>query len=146
MYIGSFQTKEPKAILRISELNVAFAPKKVGHPNSLQITFLKDGSTRHIYVYHDDPETVVNWYMAIRSAKFNRLHVAYPSANESEVRDFLLTLFSISNILMRNEGPDLVKVTLNAILLINSSWLPVSKEVNTRLCQRRLAVENWTQK
>lgn len=79
------QTKEPKAILRISELNVAFAPKKIGHPNSLQITFLKDGSTRHIYVYHDDPETVVNWYMAIRSAKFNRLHVAYPSANESEV-------------------------------------------------------------
>lgn len=80
------QTKEPKAVLRISELNVAFAPKKIGNPNSLQITFLKDGSTRHIYVYHDDPETIVNWYMAIRSAKFNRLHVAYPSANESEVK------------------------------------------------------------
>ena len=79
------ETKEPKAILRISELNVAFAPKKIGHANSLQITFLKDGSTRHIYVYHDDPETIVNWYMAIRSAKFNRLHVAYPSANESEL-------------------------------------------------------------
>lgn len=90
LYVNSyiflmFKTKEPKAILRISELNVSFAPKKIGHPNSLQITFLKEGSTRHIYVYHDDPETAVNWYMAIQSAQFNRLHVAYPSANESEV-------------------------------------------------------------
>lgn len=127
-YIGSFQTKEPKAILRISELNIAFAPKKVGHPNSLQITFLKDGSTRHIYVYHDDPETIVNWYMAIRSAKFNRLHVAYPSANESEVCDVMLTLLLIFSFPIRKEGPDLVKVTFNAInvYLIYTYFLVIS--------------------
>lgn len=79
------ESKEPKAVLRISELNVAFAPAKIEHQNSMQITFLKDGSTRHIYVYHDDPEVINNWYMAIRCAKLHRLQVAFPSANESDL-------------------------------------------------------------
>lgn len=86
MCVFSFpQKKDPKAVLRLSELNVAFAPQKTGYLNSLQLTFIKDGSTRHIYVYHDDPAVIVNWYMAIRCAKLHRLQVAYPSANESEV-------------------------------------------------------------
>nr|CAI5864454.1 unnamed protein product [Callosobruchus analis] len=79
------ENKEPKAILRISELNVVFAPEKIGYPNSLQLTFLKDGSTRHIYVYHDEGEVITNWYMAVRCAKLHRLQVAYPSASESEL-------------------------------------------------------------
>lgn len=79
------ESKEPKAVLRISELNVAFAPAKIEHSSSMQITFLKDGSTRHIYVYHDDPEVINNWYMAIRCAKLHRLQVAFPNANESEL-------------------------------------------------------------
>lgn len=87
------EKKEPKAVLRLSELNVAFAPEKTDNPNSLQLTYLKDGSTRHIYVYHDDPQTIVNWYMAIRCAKLHRLQVAFPAANEAELvglltRDF----------------------------------------------------------
>lgn len=83
------ESKDPKAILRISELNVAFAPAKIEHPNSMQLTFMKDGSTRHIYVYHDDPEVMTNWYMAIRCAKLHRLQVAFPSANESDLMGLL---------------------------------------------------------
>lgn len=79
------ERKDPKAILRISELNVAFAPEKIDKINSLQITFIKDGSTRHIYVYHDSPEVITSWYMAIRCAKLHRLQVAFPSASESEL-------------------------------------------------------------
>ena len=50
-------------------------------------------STRHIYVYHDDPEIINNWYMAIRCAKLHRLQVAFPSATEADLvgllsRDF----------------------------------------------------------
>ena len=37
----------------------------------------KDGSTRHIYVYHDDPQTVVNWYHAIRCCKLHLLQVLF---------------------------------------------------------------------
>ena len=69
---------------------------------------MKDGSTRHIYVYHDDPQTVVNWYHAIRCCKLHLLQVvtisegafsaqihfflfevAYPSESESELLEHL---------------------------------------------------------
>lgn len=66
------ENKDPKAVLRISELNVVFAPEKVDFPTSLQLTFLKDGTTRHIYVMHEDAELITNWYMAIRCAKLHR--------------------------------------------------------------------------
>lgn len=87
------ESRDPKAVLRVSELNVAFAPAKLQHTNSMQLSYMKDGSTRHIYVYHDDPETINNWYMAIRCAKLHRLQIAYPSAGEGELvglltRDF----------------------------------------------------------
>lgn len=54
---------------------------------------MKDGSTRHIYVYHEDPEVITNWYLAIRCAKLHHLQVAYPGTLESELlcqltRDF----------------------------------------------------------
>lgn len=88
------ENKEPKAILKISELNVAFAPEKITQKNSLQLTFIKDGSTRHIYVYHDYSDVITNWYMAIRCAKLHRLQVAYPSASESELVDHLTRDFA----------------------------------------------------
>ena len=71
--------KDPKAIIKISDINVAFSPKKIPFPNSLQLDYLKDGSTRHIFVYHDDPQTVVNWYHAIRCCKLHLLQIGYPS-------------------------------------------------------------------
>ncbi|CAG9824151.1 unnamed protein product [Phaedon cochleariae] len=88
------ENREPKAVLRISELNVVFAPEKIGHPNSLQLTFLKDGTTRHIYVSHDEGEVIINWYMAVRCAKLHRLQVAYPSASEHDLMDYLTEDFA----------------------------------------------------
>lgn len=79
------QNKEPKAVIRLSELNVAFIPDKTPHQNSLQLSWLRDGTTRHVFVHHDDPQTIVTWYMAIRCAKLHLLQVAYPSAQDDEV-------------------------------------------------------------
>lgn len=75
---------EPKATLRISEINVVFGPEKIWHisKNSLQLSYMKNGSTRHIYVYHEDPETICNWYMALRCAKLHRYQIAYPNSEE----------------------------------------------------------------
>lgn len=64
------------------------------YPYSLQLTFLKDGTTRHIYVYHDDPKVINNWYMAVRCAKLHRLQVAYPSASESDLVHLLTEDFA----------------------------------------------------
>lgn len=98
------ETKDPKAILKISELNVAFAPTKLINLNSMQLTFMKDGSTRHIYVYHDDPEVIINWYMAIRCAKLHRLQIAYPNASEAELVTLLTRDFAKEGWLMKT-GP-----------------------------------------
>ncbi|XP_026325192.1 arf-GAP with dual PH domain-containing protein 1-like isoform X2 [Hyposmocoma kahamanoa] len=79
------ENREPKGVLRLSELNVAFAPAKIGHMNSMQLTFMKDGTTRHIYVYHENAEKINNWYTAIRCAKLHLLQVAFPSAPQSDL-------------------------------------------------------------
>lgn len=50
----AFQAKEPKAIMKIEHLNATFQPAKIGNPHGLQITYLKDNSTRNIFVYHED--------------------------------------------------------------------------------------------
>ncbi|KAM3966233.1 arf-GAP with dual PH domain-containing protein 1 [Aphomia sociella] len=79
------ENREPKGVLKLSELNVCFAPAKIGHMNSMQLTFMKDGSTRHIYVYHEEPEVINNWYTAIRCAQLHLLQVAFPSMPQSEL-------------------------------------------------------------
>jgi len=89
--------KEPKAEIRILEINISFAPEKLTESlrkPAFQISFLNQGSTRHIFIYHNDPEVLVEWYMAIRSAKLNLLHVAHPTVADSELlqcltQDFL---------------------------------------------------------
>ena len=47
------QGKEPKAVIKVDSINASFQPAKIGHLNGLQITYLKDYSTRNIFLYHD---------------------------------------------------------------------------------------------
>lgn len=46
------QSKEPKISVKIDVINATFQPAKIGNPNGLQITYLKDNKTRNIFVYH----------------------------------------------------------------------------------------------
>lgn len=55
---ASLQAKEPKAIIKIDGINATFQPEKIGNPNGLQITYLKDYSTRSIFVYHDSSKVL----------------------------------------------------------------------------------------
>lgn len=48
------QAREPKAVMKINTLNATFQPTKIGNAHGLQITYLKDNSTRNIFVYHED--------------------------------------------------------------------------------------------
>lgn len=81
----SQNSKEPKVTITLSELSVCLAPPKMNQSNGMQLSYMCEGSTRHIYVYHSSGETIINWYMAIRNIKLNRLLVAYPSASAEEV-------------------------------------------------------------
>lgn len=40
--------------MKIEQLNATFQPAKIGHPHGLQVTYLKDNSTRNIFIYHED--------------------------------------------------------------------------------------------
>ncbi|XP_077774673.1 arf-GAP with dual PH domain-containing protein 1 isoform X2 [Podarcis muralis] len=57
-YYNKNDAKEPKAIMKIEHLNATFQPAKIGNPHGLQITYLKDNSTRNIFVYHEDGKLV----------------------------------------------------------------------------------------
>lgn len=50
----SLQAREPKAIMKINSVNATFQPAKIGTAHGLQVTYLKDNSTRNIFVYHED--------------------------------------------------------------------------------------------
>ena len=50
--------KQPKAEIRILDMNVVFAHNKLPTPTSLQISYLHNGTTRHIYVYHEEAEVL----------------------------------------------------------------------------------------
>lgn len=51
---SSTKARDPKAVMKIETLNATFQPAKIGNPCGLQITYLKDNSTRNIFVYHSD--------------------------------------------------------------------------------------------
>ncbi|XP_036788793.2 arf-GAP with dual PH domain-containing protein 1 isoform X2 [Manis pentadactyla] len=83
-YFNRNDAKEPKAIMKIEHLNATFQPAKIGHPHGLQVTYLKDNSTRNIFVYHEDGK-MVDWFNALRAARFHYLQVAFPGASDADL-------------------------------------------------------------
>ncbi|KAM6966316.1 arf-GAP with dual PH domain-containing protein 2 [Tautogolabrus adspersus] len=79
------ESKGPKAVISIKELNANFQPEKIGHPHGLQITYQEDDRTRNLYVYHESPEEIVSWYNAIRAARYAYLKTAYPTGSDEEL-------------------------------------------------------------
>ncbi|KAG2456079.1 ADAP1 protein, partial [Polypterus senegalus] len=84
-YFNKHDAREPKAVMKIECLNATFQPVKIGNPNGLQVTYLKDNSTRNIFVYHEDGKEVVDWFNAIRAARFHYLQVAFPGASDVDL-------------------------------------------------------------
>ncbi|XP_015239125.1 arf-GAP with dual PH domain-containing protein 1 isoform X2 [Cyprinodon tularosa] len=83
-YFNKQDARDPKAVMKIETLNATFQPAKIGNPCGLQITYLKDNSTRNIFVYHSDAK-MVDWFNAIRAARFHYLQVAFPGASDEEL-------------------------------------------------------------
>uniref|UniRef100_A0A8C7NB16 ArfGAP with dual PH domains 1 n=1 Tax=Oncorhynchus kisutch TaxID=8019 RepID=A0A8C7NB16_ONCKI len=83
-YYNKHDAREPKALMKIHTLNASFQPGKIGQPHGLQVTYLKDNSTRNIFVYHKDGKEMVDWFNAIRAARFHYLQVAFPGAHHAD--------------------------------------------------------------
>ncbi|XP_072560909.1 arf-GAP with dual PH domain-containing protein 2 isoform X2 [Paramormyrops kingsleyae] len=82
-----YYTKDdlPRAIISIKSLNATFQPEKIGHQNGLQIMFQDAQRSQNLFVYHDSGQEIVNWFNAIRAARFAYLKTAFPMANDSEL-------------------------------------------------------------
>lgn len=114
-YYNKKTEKKPKAIIDVTEINATFCPDKI-HPNGMQLTYLKEGYTRSIFVYADDTKVsceswtsghvsrhhltssssqkIVDWFMSIRAAKLHRLQIAFPTTSIRDLsanltRDFI---------------------------------------------------------
>ncbi|XP_076121187.1 arf-GAP with dual PH domain-containing protein 2 [Alosa pseudoharengus] len=79
------ESKGPKDVISIQDLNASFQPQKIGHAHGLQITYLKDGFTRNLFVYHESGQEIVTWFNTIRAMRFAYLKTAYPSASDKEL-------------------------------------------------------------
>uniref|UniRef100_A0A8C7WNG6 Arf-GAP with dual PH domain-containing protein 2 n=1 Tax=Oryzias sinensis TaxID=183150 RepID=A0A8C7WNG6_9TELE len=53
-YFIKEDSKVPKAVISMKDLNADFQPEKIGHPHGLQISYSEDDHTRNLFVYHDD--------------------------------------------------------------------------------------------
>uniref|UniRef100_A0A3Q3WCU3 Uncharacterized protein n=1 Tax=Mola mola TaxID=94237 RepID=A0A3Q3WCU3_MOLML len=84
-YYNKENSKGPKAVISIKNLNATFQPQKIGHPNGLQITYQDDDHTRNLFVYHESPEEIVTWYNTIRAARYAYLKTAYPTGSDEEL-------------------------------------------------------------
>ncbi|XP_008328027.1 arf-GAP with dual PH domain-containing protein 1-like [Cynoglossus semilaevis] len=103
-YFNKQDAREPKAIMKIITLNAAFQPTKIGTANGLQITYLKDNSTRNIFVYHEDGKVMVDWFNAIRAVRFRYLQLAFPGTPKSDLVKNLTRNF-IKEGYMEKTGP-----------------------------------------
>ncbi|KAG7505088.1 arf-GAP with dual PH domain-containing protein 2-like [Solea senegalensis] len=79
------ESKGPKAVIPIKDLNATFQPDKIGHPNGLQLIYQDAIHTRNLYVYHESPQEIVTWYNAIRAARYAYLKTAYPTGSDEEL-------------------------------------------------------------
>ncbi|XP_039596208.1 arf-GAP with dual PH domain-containing protein 2 [Polypterus senegalus] len=84
-YYNKEESKGPKAVIFVKDLNALFQPEKIGHNHGLQLTFLKDEHTRNIFVYHEEAKEIVHWYNAIRAVRFSYLKTAFPTATDLEL-------------------------------------------------------------
>ncbi|RUS89806.1 hypothetical protein EGW08_002418 [Elysia chlorotica] len=95
VYYVNEDNGKPKAEADLDFLNAVFVPQKIGKSSGLQITYFRNGSTRNLYVYADESKEIVDWFTAIRAAKWERRRIAFPDRDltqlaEDLTKDFLM--------------------------------------------------------
>ncbi|XP_071429840.1 arf-GAP with dual PH domain-containing protein 2 isoform X2 [Pithys albifrons albifrons] len=81
----SLFSRGPKAVISVQSLNAMFQEVKTGHAHGLQITYNTDGQTRNLFVYHESGKEIVDWFNAIRAARYHYLRTAFPNVPEHEL-------------------------------------------------------------
>ncbi|KAM4665236.1 arf-GAP with dual PH domain-containing protein 2 [Discoglossus pictus] len=84
-YYTKEDSKGLKGVIPIMSLNAMFQEEKIRRAHGMEITYVKDGLTRSIFVYHEKGEEIVAWFNVLRAARFNYLKAAFPEVPEAEL-------------------------------------------------------------
>ncbi|KAM7009468.1 arf-GAP with dual PH domain-containing protein 2-like isoform 2-T2 [Tautogolabrus adspersus] len=84
-YFIKEDSKAPKAVISMKDLNAVFQPEKIGHAHGLQISYLQDERTRNLFVYHESGHVIVSLFNAIRATRLSYLQKKHPTLQTNEL-------------------------------------------------------------
>ncbi|CAL8350997.1 unnamed protein product [Boreogadus saida] len=82
-YFVREDSKVPKRVIYMKDLNAVFQPEKMGHAHGLQISYQQEERTRNLFVYHERGQVIVSWFNAIRATKLAYLKRKHPAAQDN---------------------------------------------------------------
>ncbi|KAM9857509.1 arf-GAP with dual PH domain-containing protein 2-like [Aulostomus maculatus] len=84
-YFIKEDSKGPKAIINMKDMNAVFQPEKIGHAHGLQISYVQDERTRNLFVYHENGQVIVSFFNAIRATRLDYLRKKNPTLRENDL-------------------------------------------------------------
>lgn len=103
-YFLKEDSKLPKAIISMKDLNAVFQPEKICHAHGLQISFLHDGRMRNLFVYHENGQEIVSLFNAIRATRLAYLQKKHPTLRDNDLIP-QITRHSLKEGYMEKTGP-----------------------------------------
>ncbi|XP_068583053.1 arf-GAP with dual PH domain-containing protein 2-like isoform X3 [Cebidichthys violaceus] len=84
-YFIKEDSKFPKAIISMKDLNAVFQPEKISHAHGLQISYVHDKHTRNLFVYHENGQVIVSLFNAIRATRLAYLRKKHPTLRDNDL-------------------------------------------------------------
>ncbi|KAK2816880.1 hypothetical protein Q5P01_025071 [Channa striata] len=84
-YFIKEDSKVPKAVISMKDLNAVFQPEKIGHAHGLQISYMQEERTRNLFVYHENGQVIVSTFNAIRSTRLAYLQKKHPTLQVNDL-------------------------------------------------------------
>ncbi|CAK6953427.1 arf-GAP with dual PH domain-containing protein 2-like [Scomber scombrus] len=84
-YFIKEDSKTPKAVISMKDLNAVFQPEKIGNAHGLQISYVQDERTRNLFVYHEDGKVIVSLFNALRATRLLYLRKINPALHENDL-------------------------------------------------------------
>ncbi|XP_073330478.1 arf-GAP with dual PH domain-containing protein 1-like [Pagrus major] len=84
-YFIKEDSKVPKAVIPMKDLNAVFQPEKISHAHGLQISYLHDERMRNLFVYHENGQIIVSLFNAIRATRLAYLQKKHPTLHDNDL-------------------------------------------------------------
>ncbi|KAL6110181.1 adap2 [Pungitius sinensis] len=84
-YFIKEDSKLPKAVISMKDLNAAFQPEKINHAHGLQISFANGKRMRNLFVYHETGQVIVSLFNAIRATRLQYLQRKHPTLRDIDL-------------------------------------------------------------